>query len=233
MSAYRPNGADAQDPIFRKALEQIGSDPEFAKWFKEEREFDQIIFEKLNSVQPPSDLKPAILAGVLTTALHRERFQYRWLALAAILLISCLILGKFNFPHPANQFDSFQSDMLALFHPLPDLDLSTDSFQQTQEFLKANAAPTAPNVPEELRTKQTAGCKVLQWRGHMVSLTCFELPNGHFLHLFVVNKEAFANSPIPHGFQKNGDWHILFSESDGMVLMWLSRAPMNQLQMLV
>ena len=233
MSAYRPNGADAQDPVFKKALEQIGSDPGLAKWFNDQREFDEIVLERLNSVQPPPELKSAILTGVRTTMIHRERFQYRWLALAAILLISCFILGKFNFPHAANQFDAFQSDMLALFHPLPVLDLSTDSFEQTQQFLKANAAPTAPNVPEELRRMQTAGCKSLRWRGHMVSVTCFELPNGDFLHLFVVNKGTFADSPIPHGFLENGDWHILFSESDGMVLMWMSRAPMNELRMLV
>jgi hypothetical protein len=34
LSAYRPNGADAQDPVFKEALELTQRDPELARWFR-------------------------------------------------------------------------------------------------------------------------------------------------------------------------------------------------------
>jgi hypothetical protein len=47
LSAYRPNGADAQDPVFKEALELAQRDPELARWFRGERDFDQMISSKL------------------------------------------------------------------------------------------------------------------------------------------------------------------------------------------
>jgi hypothetical protein len=34
LSAYRPNGTDAHDPVFKEALEQAPCDPELATWFR-------------------------------------------------------------------------------------------------------------------------------------------------------------------------------------------------------
>ena len=56
LNAYRPNGADAQDPVFRAALEQAARDPELAAWFKEQRSFDSLIAGKLAEVQASGDL---------------------------------------------------------------------------------------------------------------------------------------------------------------------------------
>ena len=64
LNAYRPNGADAQDPVFRVALEQAARDPELAAWFKEQRSFDSLIADKLAEIQPPANLYSAILAGI-------------------------------------------------------------------------------------------------------------------------------------------------------------------------
>ena len=56
LNAYRPNGADAQDPVFRDALEQAARDPELAAWFKEQRTFDSLIAGKLAEFEPPASL---------------------------------------------------------------------------------------------------------------------------------------------------------------------------------
>src|SRR5215471_10678599 len=93
LSAYRHNGADAQDPIFRDALEQAARDPDLAAWFANQRSFDALLCEKLNSLRPPASLKPAILSGMYSGGASKHRFPLgRFLGLAAVLLLSGILL---------------------------------------------------------------------------------------------------------------------------------------------
>jgi hypothetical protein len=92
LSAYRHDGADAQDPIFRDALEQATRDPDLASWFANQRSFDALVCEKLNSVQPPASLKPAILSGIYSGASNRRFPLGRLLGVAAVLLLSGILL---------------------------------------------------------------------------------------------------------------------------------------------
>src|SRR5262250_2727767 len=92
LSAYRHNGADAQDPIFRDALEQAARDPDLASWFANQRSFDAFVSEKLNSIQPPSSLKTAILSGIYSGP-PKHRFPLgRLLGVAAVLFLSGILL---------------------------------------------------------------------------------------------------------------------------------------------
>ncbi|MBV8142971.1 MAG: hypothetical protein JOZ60_13110, partial [Verrucomicrobia bacterium] len=84
LNAYRPNGADAQDPVFRAALEQATRDPELAEWFKEQRLFDSLIVAKLAELQPPATLYSAILDGVANRSSARRFTMRPLLALAAV-----------------------------------------------------------------------------------------------------------------------------------------------------
>jgi len=36
LSLYRPNGADARDPLFREALDQCKRDPGLAAWLNDQ-----------------------------------------------------------------------------------------------------------------------------------------------------------------------------------------------------
>src|SRR6201995_5191381 len=93
LNAYRPSGADAQDPVFRAALEQASRDPELAAWFKEQRSFDLLIAEKLAEVQPPATLYSTIVAGIANRSPKKRRFTFMpYLALAAVLVLSGAIL---------------------------------------------------------------------------------------------------------------------------------------------
>lgn len=64
LSAYRPGGQDACEPMFEEALEQVRRDPELAAWFREERRFDESVSAALVQAVPiPSDLLSRIQAG--------------------------------------------------------------------------------------------------------------------------------------------------------------------------
>src|SRR5437016_2707115 len=93
LSAYRHNGADAQDPFFREALEQATRDPELASWLTKQRSFDALIAEKLNSIQPPSSLRSAILDGIHSGPSGNRSPIGSILAMAAILVLSGILLS--------------------------------------------------------------------------------------------------------------------------------------------
>jgi hypothetical protein len=39
-----------------------------------------------------------------------------------------------------------------------------------------------------------------------------------------------ADRPIPTEFLEIGQWHVKFQEENGIVMMWASRASMNEIQ---
>lgn len=50
LASYRPGSDDANDPIFREALDLLARDPEMAAWFRAEQEFDAAMVEKFREV---------------------------------------------------------------------------------------------------------------------------------------------------------------------------------------
>ena len=127
LNAYRPNGADAQDPVFRAALEQAARDPELAAWFKEQRTFDSLIAGKLAEFEPPASLYATILAGISNRSPMR-RFNIRpLLALAAVLVLSGTILVPRLMENgsPSKLIEQYQTANLTMLSsaPAPKLDL--------------------------------------------------------------------------------------------------------------
>jgi hypothetical protein len=112
----------------------------------------------------------------------------------------------------------------------PQLDLETPNLNETQTFLREHKAPYYEALPSRLKSMETAGCRAFVWKDYPASLTCFLLPDGQFLHLVVINKAALDNADIPAGMKAMGDWHVMFQQKNGMLLMWASQAPMDQLK---
>jgi hypothetical protein len=231
LSAYRHNGADAQDPFFHEALEQATRDPELASWFTKQRGFDALIVEKLNSIQPPPSLQSAILDNIRSGP-SRNRLRFgSILAMAAILVLSGILLSlMFRQGTDSRSLAQYQNAALAVLSGgAPRLDLMTSDFSRTQEYLLERAAPRAPAVPASLQELQTAGCRAIDWNGKMVSLTCFRLPSGELLHLFVIDAKSLNEPALRPGIQEINGWHVECRRQNGMLLMFVSKAPMSEL----
>jgi hypothetical protein len=231
LSAYRHNGADAQDPFFHEALEQATRDPELASWFSKQRGFDALIVEKLNSIQPPPSLQSAILDSIRSGP-SRIRLPFgSILAMAAILVLSGILLSlMFRQGTDSRSLAQYQNAALAVLSGgAPRLDLMTSDFSRTQEYLLERAAPRAPAVPASLQELQTAGCRAIDWNGKMVSLTCFRLPSGELLHLFVIDAKSLNEPALRPGIQEINGWHVECRRQNGMLLMFVSKAPMSEL----
>jgi hypothetical protein len=232
LNAYRPNGADARDPVFRAALEQSTRDPELAAWFKEQRSFDLLISGKLAEFQPPATLYSAILAGIANRSPVR-RFNFRpFLALAAVLVLSGAILLPLYMENASKSklIEQYQRANLTTLSSAPKLDLVTADFSRTQEYLAEMKAPCIPFLPGSLLDLPTAGCKRLHWKGQELSLTCFRLPSGELLHVFVIDDKAFRSINVADEFRDMDGWHFKCQRRAGMLLMFVSRASMTEME---
>ena len=234
LNAYRPNGADAQDPVFHAALEQAARDPELAAWFKEQRSFDLLIAGKLAEFQPPATLYSTIVAGIANRS-PKRRFPIRpLLALAAVLVLSGAILlplyyGGSSEIQVGRAISKSKSDHAQLGSGSK-LDLVTADFSRTQEYLAEMKAPCIPFLPGSLLDLPTVGCKKLHWKGQEFSLTCFRLPSGELLHVFVIDEKAFRSINVADEFKDMDGWHFKCQRRAGMLLMFVSRASMAEIE---
>ena|ERR1700730_5098762 len=64
-------------------------------------------------------------------------------------------------------------------------------------------------------------------------LLVFHLPSGNLIHLVVIREEAVGGLGIPSGPYSENAWHMMFEEKDGMIVMWASEAPMDELKQLL
>jgi hypothetical protein len=238
LSAYRHDGADAQDPLFTDALQQARLDPELDKWFEEQRAFDQRIFQAMQRIEAPASLKEVLTAAAQgPKARPRPRSRIPWLALAAVLVVSGLLLvGPLGVKRSnTDTLAVFQKDALAMLsgQPGPKLDLVTPSLPATQAYIAKEQGPLAPTLPAALKEMHTAGCLVAEWHHYRISVTCFLAPDGQLVHLVVLPKDALAGARLPGSFQATDGWRIAYRERDGMVMFWATHAPMNEFRNLL
>jgi hypothetical protein len=237
LSALRPHGTDATDPIFREALELASSDSDLGAWLARQQEFDRMLIEELSSIRPPEGLRETILQSLREPARPLQFWRNAWPALAAAAVLVAFFLSQqvTTLRNPSSRFQSFYSDALAMVEvrPMPKLDLETASLAITQAFIEQHDAPRLGQLPPKLQSMATAGCRVFVWRQHLASLTCFCLPSGNLLHLVVIDEKALGDSKMPSGLNSEDGWHMMFQKENGLILMWASEAPIDEWKRLV
>ncbi len=234
LSALRPHGTDAADPLFREALELASKDSDLGAWLVRQQEFDQMLIEELSSIRPPEGLRETILQSLRKTARPLQFWRNAWPALAAAVVLVAFFLSQqvVTLRNPSSRFQSFCSEALAMVavRPVPKLDLETASLGITQAFIQQHEAPELRRFPPKLQAMATAGCRVFVWQQHPASLTCFRLPSGTLLHLVVIDEKALEDPKLPSGLLSENGWHMMFEKKNGLIVMWASQAPMDELK---
>jgi hypothetical protein len=237
LSALRPHGADAADPVFREALELARKDSDLGAWLARQQEFDQMLIEELSSIRPPEGLRETILESLRKTARPLQFWRNAWPALAAAAVLVAFFLSQqvVTFRNPSSRFQSFCSDALAMVavRPVPKLDLEAASLGITQAFIQQHGAPELRRFPPKLQAMATAGCRVFVWQQHLASLTCFRLPSGTLLHLVVIDERALEDPKLPSGLLSENGLHMMFEKKNGLIVMWASQAPIDEWKQLV
>lgn len=208
LAVLRLGERDKLDPFFAEALRQVESDPELARWFAEEKEFDRAFTASLTTLPIPPGLRTRIrAAGVRPTERRMDWWKRGVLAAAAIVVLALLLQWLRS---PAPSLDEFRGEMISFVKLAPPLELETTQVEAIRKFLSRAEAPVpeTTGIPPGLKELDPAGCRVLFFRGHKVTLICFKRGNGKLTHLLVLDRSALpqlAEREAPK-FASEGDW---------------------------
>jgi len=194
LSAYRPNGSDANDPRFAEPLQRCQHDPELNRWLDSERHFDQRVAATLQGVAIPPAARQSLIATADVEEQNVVPFYSRpwtWVAVAASL---ALMLGAALWRTPEASVGIGPLPVLAAAQPaaelvswldgLRSLDFHAENPRTVLSWLTDEFAPVPTTLPAGLEDGMVNGCKVfLNGRGKPVSLICF-MSRGQVVHFF-------------------------------------------------
>ncbi len=187
LRAYRPDGRDAQDPIFAEPLAQVDRDPLLRDWLKREQDFDRSVAAKLTTLQPPAGLRDAILAGGRASQPRRQWWTNPvWLAAAAavVILLSATVRVRYlGSPVPgAADFAAFAMEDVGRAH-----DEHTRHRPAPAELQARFTTATLP-LPDYTRVDgdelRRLGCRKVNFAGRETFEVCF-YRGGFLYHLYV------------------------------------------------
>lgn len=200
LSAYRPDGQEAQDPRMKEALEQAKCDPQLALWLAEQQTFDRLICDKLSCCCVPKDLKTTILtSGQQSLSKPWWNHPYGW-ALAAVLLV---VLGLGIFMRPTSflkpTLAEYRDDVAQLAGSFIDQGMNLDYTSQEQgqviDWVIAQKLASRINVTGGISQSEPFGCRAIDWRGHRLAMVCFKDQQNQVAHLFILNRQILGNLP--------------------------------------
>lgn len=208
LQAYRPGGEDKGDPHFDEALQEAARNPALARWFAEEQAFDRAMKTHLDSVPAPFGLRTRILAQTTPRASSRKMSWAVGLAtVAASLFLIAQLIGLWRSLAPASgALGNYAQEMVSFVQLAPPLEMESKDLGAIKNWL-AKKETIPMEVPSRLAALEPAGCRVLSFRGHDVTLICFHRDGDKLAHLFVVDRAAFPKLPGAGPiFSSEGEW---------------------------
>lgn len=208
LALWRNSERDRLDPFFAEALKLAEGDAELARWFADEQEFDRAFAAKLTATALPADLHKRVRA-VSHLRIDQRFLWFRRVTLAAAAVLVLALLFATTLRRGAS-LDDFRSEMISFVKLTPPLELESADLERIEKWIgDANApSPTTSAIPTGLNALDPAGCRVLFYRGHKVTLICFKRGNGKLAHLLVIDRAALPRLPRKSAptFATEGEW---------------------------
>lgn len=185
LSRYRP-GETALDPQMGEALDLARRDPQLAEWLAKR------LAEQANTPAegvPPPDKKsePQSIFSRPSVIL---------ISIAGVILLATLI-WSWMAPKPKDPFISYRDRMARLVQrSYPMTTVETDQ-ARIREYFRTNAGPVNFTLPHSLEKLSGKGAAVFTWRNNPVGLMGFDGGGNTNLYLFLIQRSAFDNTPVP------------------------------------
>ena len=206
LSVHRP-GENSSDERMAEAEKLAASDPELARWWKEDQELDRAIAGALAAAPVPSDLRARLISPSVARPLRRTSWRRPALLAAAAIITLAAIFGFWRGPFGSNaSLASYREEMVRFISPRPTLGLETADLTRINEFLAKSGAPSQFEIPQPLLNLEPVGCQKFRFRGHDVALVCFRREGGKILHLFVINRTALRGFSVEPQYASTGGW---------------------------
>ena len=235
LGACPPGPLPTDDPQVAEALTLAETDGGLATWLVETRSFDAVVAAKLRSIEPPADLKDAILAGRRRLApahmtVGSPRRKWARPVLWALAAMGVGMLGVAVFRETDDGGSDGQVAEASTAQDVPgdlrkaaakflseqwkhDFDYPESSFPKIQQWAAEQPDQARIEVPADLAASQTYGCKVFEWQGHRAMLVCFiAKDDGQVIHIVSVDRSALPDAERiapeqPPIFAQIGRWN--------------------------
>lgn len=217
LGACPPGPLPTDDPQVAEALALAETDGVLAAWLAETRSFDAAVAAKLRSIEPPADLKDAILAGRRLPAPAQAKVGGPWRrpvrpVLWALAAMGAGILGVAVLREVDDGKANDQIAEAGTAQDVPgdlrmaaakflsegwrhDFDYPESSFPKIQQWAAEQPGQVRIEVPAELAANRTYGCKVFEWQGHRAMLVCFVAKDDdQVIHVVSVDRSALPDA---------------------------------------
>lgn len=210
LAVYRPNVDDRDDPLVAEALSLAERDPDLKRWCEEYWKTQNTLRQSLRHLPVPPQLQREILE-------HRPMLRFpvgqRWLAVAAAFVLFAVAAWFLRAKAP-DSFDNYRERMVRNAIRQYQMDIFTHDPAVIRTYLTTNQSPHDYVVPAGLERLQTTGAARLGWRGHPVSMVCFDRGDKQMLFLFVMERKSVRNPPEGTPQSKAISHHTSVSWSD-------------------
>ena len=193
---HRPGVDDERDPEFQEALDWVAQDSELRAWFEEHTACQRALRQRFRAVETPPELRARLRA--VAPARTRSRIPgplAGWAAAAAVLVLGLWLSGVIR-PRPVpDRFADFRTRMVSTVLREYHMDIVTNGMASVRAFLAARGAPADYVLPTGVERLALTGGGVLRWRGHPVSMVCFDRGDKEMLFLFVLERAVVPDAP--------------------------------------
>ena len=189
LRAYRPDGRDAEDPMFQEALTRARTDPALRVWLEREQQLDATVSEKLKQVAPPAGLRESILAGALVSrGAAGRRPRMSWFILAAAAAI--VVMAVWSWPRlRSERFDTEGAALLAMAEVVgPHEGGQHDVNPGTIGAWLTDSSNRVTAFPADSARLRREGCRVVRIGGREMFEICFHRET--WFHLYVVPRDG-------------------------------------------
>lgn len=225
LGSMRPDRSDAEDPLFREALDLVESDEELREWFEGHQAVDRMVAEKLRALELPADLRTGIHASLSATRRgnrwKRAGILFAVAALMAAVAVPLILMKKRSADSGVSlaksDSESFRGDMLHEIETLTGFDFVSADVGQIREWMDAQERFPGFPLPGGIVGWPSLGCKVVDWRGRRATLICFkenESAPGPSAHLVIVEGTLFPDLKGTR-FTIRDDWSTVVWNSGG------------------
>lgn len=206
---------DLEDPVIAEAFALCAKYPELREWFEQQQATDRAIAESIAKIEPPAELKAAILAGMRAHESNASKepeppiagssrtawWRNPWIGIAALfaVMLTVIVLPENRPIETATLPDSHaedhapeilrflagEIDHLKMFS----FDERDDDPKALQAYLTRTGAPSPQVIPASFQADKSIGCLVMDYQGTKLSMICFK--GERVYHLTTADRASF------------------------------------------
>ena len=204
LHGYRPDGADANDPLFAAALELVRRDPALGEWFAQQQAFDSDMTADYEAVPAPAGLRDGILAAAAvgkSQTSYRSWWRKRVLIRAAMAASIALLLTLALTLRPKPQLPAAHSPLADFViadaqHPKSHAGQHGHEADELNRTLKLPTTQLGALKPLDFASLRNTGCRTVNVEGRDVLEVCFRR-NGVGLHCYIARRADFPSLTAP------------------------------------